>query len=688
MSKQVQDVETIFCHQVGDDYLVVVRRDGTRLFRAKLGLTETDAGPRPAKFRLKRGSSEEPRQPDEFVELARRAKRIRLSEQTSPSARRRFTEMLAGYQLEEKAKTVRTCRYCASAGRYSPVTTDTAVKDDADWICQECATQELERQLSYAGGGTVTGAAKERLEELMLEVQDLERIVNLLKGRLDPDLTKFDTISATTDEVDPVRVDSLDLHPDLQGLLEDRFETLLPVQSLAAENGLFDGDDQLVVSATATGKTLVGEMTGIDRVLNGEGKMLFLVPLVALANQKYEDFKEEYGHLVDVSIRVGASRIADSGNQFDPNADVIVGTYEGIDHALRTGKEMGDIGTVVIDEVHTLKEDERGHRLDGLISRLKYTCEQRAARRDGYDGAQWIYLSATVGNPEQLTEALEATLVEFEERPIPIERHVTFADGQEKVRVANKLVRREFDTESSKGYRGQTIIFTNSRRRCHEISRKLEYSAAPYHAGLDYKRRKRVEKQFADQDLAAVVTTAALAAGVDFPASQVVFDSLAMGIEWLSVQEFHQMLGRAGRPDYHDEGKVYVLVEPDCSYHNSMEMTEDEVAFKLLKGEMESVMTYYDEGAAVEETLANVTVGGKAAKQLNDRMLGDVPTKHAVGKLLQYDFIDGFEPTPLGRVITEHFLDPGAAFTLLDGIRKDAHPNELVADIELRDTEL
>lgn len=684
MSKQVQDVETIFCHEVGSEYLVVVSRDEKRLFRAKLGLSETNAGPRPAKFRLKRGSTEEPRQPDEFVELARRAERIRISEQTSPQGRAELQEMLDGYQLD--AKVVRTCRYCASAGRYSPITTETAIKDDRDWICTDCASQELERQLSHVGG--VTGAAKDRLEELMHEVQDLERIVNLLKGRLDPDLTKFDTISSTTDEVDLARVDSLSLHPDLQGLLEDRFETLLPVQSLSTEHGLLEGDDQLVVSATATGKTLVGEMTGIDRVLEGKGKMLFLVPLVALANQKYEDFKDEYGDLVDVSIRVGASRVADSGNQFDPNADVIVGTYEGIDHALRTGKDMGDIGTVVIDEVHTLKEDGRGHRLDGLISRLKYTCEQRAANRESYGGAQWVYLSATVGNPEQLARTLESKLIEFEERPIPIERHVTFADGQEKVTVENKLVKREFDTESSKGYRGQTIIFTNSRRRCHEISRKLEYSAAPYHAGLDYGRRKSVERQFAEQDLAAVVTTAALAAGVDFPASQVVFDSLAMGIEWLSVQEFHQMLGRAGRPDYHDSGTVYVLVEPDCAYHNSMEMTEDEVAFKLLKGEMESVMTHYDEAAAIEETLANVTVGGRAAKRLNDRMLGEVPTKHALGKLLEYDFIDGFEPTPLGRVITEHFLDPGQAFSILDGIRKDAHPYELVAEIELRDTEL
>ncbi|MEF8882377.1 MAG: helicase-related protein, partial [Halapricum sp.] len=284
-----------------------------------------------------------------------------------------------------------------------------------------------------------------------------------------------------------------------------------------------------------------------------------------------------------------------------------------------------------------------------------------------------------------LAETLGAQLIEFEERPVPIERHVTFADGYEKLDLEDKLVKRAFDTKSSKGYRGQTIIFTNSRRRCHEISRKLQYSSAPYHAGLDNKRRNRVEKQFLEQDLAAVVTTAALAAGVDFPASQVIFDSLAMGIEWLTVQEFHQMLGRAGRPDYHDKGTVYLLVEPDGVYHNSQEMTEDEVAFKLLKGEMESVMTRYDENAAVEETLANLVVAGEQAKRLNARMLGEIPTKHAVGKLLEYEFIDGLEPSALGRAVCRHFLSPTEAFLILDHVRKGADPYEIVAELELRE---
>ncbi|MFC7008843.1 DEAD/DEAH box helicase [Halalkalicoccus salilacus] len=683
MAQQVQQVDTLFLHETGKGYSVIADRDGERLFRATLGLKETSAGPRPGKFRIKRDSSEDPRSPDEFVEIARRAERIRISEQTSREGREELRAMLEGYQLE--ARVVRTCRFCASAGRYSPITSETAIRTDRERICPDCAVKELERELSYAGG--VTGAAEDRLKDLLLEVQDLERIKNLLQGQLDPELTKFDEISATVEEVDPVPVSSLGLHPDLQGLLEERFEELLPVQSLSVESGLFDGDDQLVVSATATGKTLVGEMAGIDRVLEGKGKTLFLVPLVALANQKHEDFRDEYGDLVDVTIRVGASRVRDDGNRFDPGADVIVGTYEGIDHALRTGRDLGDVGTVVIDEVHTLKEGERGHRLDGLIARLKDYCERRAANRPSYSGAQWIYLSATVGNPGWLAEKLDARLVEFEERPVPIERHVTFADDHEKTRIENKLVRREFDRKSSKGYRGQTIIFTNSRRRCHEISRKLEYSSAPYHAGLDYGRRKKVERMFGDQELSAVVTTAALAAGVDFPASQVVFDSLAMGIEWLSVQEFHQMLGRAGRPDYHDRGVVYLLVEPDCTYHNSMERTEDEVAFTLLKDEMEPVHTLYDESAAVEETLANVTVAGKRTKALNDRMIGEVPTKHAIGKLLEYGFIDGLAPTPLGRAVTTHFLSPDDAFRILDGIRKGNDPLEIVAELELVDDE-
>ena len=67
VSKQVGRVDTLFLHETGDDFLVVVRRDGERVLRGRLVLKETSAGPRPGKFRLTRGSTEDPRDPDQFV---------------------------------------------------------------------------------------------------------------------------------------------------------------------------------------------------------------------------------------------------------------------------------------------------------------------------------------------------------------------------------------------------------------------------------------------------------------------------------------------------------------------------------------------------------------------------------------------------------------------------------------------
>jgi helicase len=147
------------------------------------------------------------------------------------------------------------------------------------------------------------------------------------------------------------------------------------------------------------------------------------------------------------------------------------------------------------------------------------------------------------------------------------------------------------------------------------------------------------------------------------------------------------MLGRAGRPDYHDRGVVWLLVEPDGVYHGGMDRTEDEVAFALLKGEMEPVVASYGDEAAAEETLANLVVAGPGAKRLNDRMVGELDTTRAVAKLLEWGFIDGLEPTPRGRAVTRHFLSPPEAFAILESIRHGEGPFELVAELELLDDE-
>ena len=109
---------------------------------------------------------------------------------------------------------------------------------------------------------------------------------------------------------------------------------------------------------------------------------------------------------------------------------------------------------------------------------------------------------------------------------------------------------------------------------------------------MSYYKKEKIEKDFDKGKISVVVTTAALAADVDFPASQVIFDSLVMGNKWINPNEFSQMLGRAGRPSYHDRGIVYLL--PEIGYDFDGE-SEEAKALDLLESNNEDVFIEYDE---------------------------------------------------------------------------------------------
>jgi helicase len=489
---------------------------------------------------------------------------------------------------------------------------------------------------------------------------------------VDLELARYDVLSRRLKGNSNLTLQQLAIDDRLKRSLGKQVSKLLPVQSIAVKSGLLDGKDLLVVSATATGKTLIGELAGVNNLTKGKGKLLFVVPLIALANQKYTEFSRRYRDLgLNASIRVGGSRIRTSEwtrVQPDYSADILVGTYEGIDHVLRThnAELLGEIGTIVVDEVHMLIDEERGSRLDGLISRLKALAPK----------SQRIYLSATVGNPLALARVLGAELVEYEERPVPVERHLVFAHERDKLAVINKLVKNEMTRTSSKGYRGQSIIFTNSRARCHSISRALSAKSAPYHGGLTYRERQKIENNFAEGALDVVVTTAALAAGVDFPASQVIFESLAMGINWLSVQEFHQMLGRAGRPVYHDIGKAVLLADPERRFRGSE--TEDQVAFNLLSGSAEPVSVEYDDDKQAEEALANLTFG-RPVTMLSGYKLG-----LQLERLKRFGFAseDG-RATDLGCIVSANFLTIAEAAQMVESVKKCQAAIDIVLQLQV-----
>ena len=274
------------------------------------------------------------------------------------------------------------CSHCILEKQITIINSDCSYKYQKQLICKECGEETIKRELKLRGyDKRVFRNFKTKLEQ----TGNLEIVLDILSLKFDPikhpDLTLFDKIKIdNSTEIPDIDMRRLKIPKNFRDILiSEGNNKLLPVQILSIKKGLLKGENLLVVSATGSGKTLVGEIAGIPKVLDGK-KFIFLTPLVALANQKYRDFKKRYEPLgLKVAIKVGMNRIKAKGELKLPNsniqdADIIVGTYEGIDFLIRSGESsaLNDLGLVLIDEIHTISDEDRGLRLNGLIRRIEH----------------------------------------------------------------------------------------------------------------------------------------------------------------------------------------------------------------------------------------------------------------------------------------------------------------------------
>ena len=576
-----------------------------------------------------------------------------------------------------KVRFTNICQHCSYEGQVTIINSDFSYRYHDQLICKTCAENTIKRELEIRG---YDKKVFRNFKRVLDKTGSLDDVLEMLSPRFDPldhaDLTLFDTIKVHDDKIPQISMKRLKIPEEFKKvILQEKNQYLLPVQYLAIREGLLKGENLLVVSATGSGKTLVGELAGVPKALNGK-KFLFLTPLVALANQKYRDFKKRYEPLgLKVAIKVGMNRIKAKGELKLPNsniqdADIVVGTYEGIDFLIRSGESdaLNDLGLVLIDEIHTISDEERGLRLNGLIKRIEHI----------FPDTQIIGLSATIKNPQDLANDFNMKLVQYKERPVPLERHIVFVRGDVQRRIImRKLVQREYYSTSSKGFKGQTLIFTNSRRKTHKIANFLSgkgINASAYHAGLSYFKKEKIEKDFSKGKIAAVVTTAALAAGVDFPASQVIFESLLMGNKWISPNEFSQMLGRAGRPTYHDRGVIYLIPEIGSEFDNE---SEEAVALDLLESDVEDIFVDYTEDGSLEQILADIS--SKSLRKLSDvnEFYQNIPVpmdiNTALDELEDKDAIsihadDTIDTTRFGRAVAMSFLSIDDGVIIKDSI--------------------
>jgi helicase len=559
-----------------------------------------------------------PQSPDRVRTIYKFTKYLLLDQNLPSELKNGIRGYINDFQLNVVVKEFENCPYCQLLDRITLMSPKKYYKGlNNQNICQLCALQELQRELK-GRGVHITPTIIRYLQILLQQSKNVPETLNILSGNqtygIGSVIKEVEQLIGKYHAPTPLTDEKLkNFLPDyiLNNLNHRNISTLLPTQVKALKSGLLNGKNLMIVAETSAGKTLIGEMAALRTILIQKRQVLYLAPLVALANTKYESFRKIFQNEgLKIGLRVGKSRINIKNRKSIPdsrnlkNKDIIVGTYEGIDQLLRSGQKFSNVGLVIVDEIQTLQEeDDRGPDLDGLITRLKLQIHP----------PQIIGLSATVGNPKKLANMLELTLVYYKGRPVPLEVHVLIVPSflKKKDRII-EIVNVERIKRSKFGFKGQTIIFTNSRRKTKEIRDFLRNNGircANYHSGLRYGVRKRIEEEFdSENKLDAVSATYALGAGVDFPASTVIFESLQMGKDLLSDRAniFFQMMGRAGRLGKHDKGKVILLATP-FPPNASTQMTELEIAMNLLNVSHENVEPEYDLNLTATQLLATLS---------------------------------------------------------------------------------
>lgn len=142
-----------------------------------------------------------------------------------------------------------------------------------------------------------------------------------------------------------------------------------------------DNNQSVLVSAhTSAGKTVVGEYA-IAMCLQNKQRVIYTTPIKALSNQKYRDFSDEF---TDVGLLTGDVTI-------NPNASCLIMTTEILRSMLYRGSEVTrEVGWVIFDEIHYMRDKERGYVWEETIILLPPT-------------VHFVFLSATIPNASQVS---------------------------------------------------------------------------------------------------------------------------------------------------------------------------------------------------------------------------------------------------------------------------------------------
>jgi helicase len=357
--------------------------------------------------------------------------------------------------------------------------------------------------------------------------------------------------------------------------------TLYPPQEQAVKAGVMKGESMVVCTPTASGKTVIAELAALEAVKKG-GQVVYIVPLRALASEKYKDFLK----WSKIGFKVGL-QMGDLDSKFLPqrnNADILIATAEKCDSILRSRPNwFRDAKLLVIDEIHLITTD-RGPTYEVLIAKFKKM----------FKDVQVLGLSATIGNADELADWLGAKLVTSDWRPVKLTQRIaegkasvmfdearkTMEEGAQSLvfvnsrrsaeAVADKFAEeldRELEAEDKKALakisKEILDVLTPPTAQCRRLANAVKGGAAFHHAGIVNLQRGLVEDGFRDGMIKVICCTPTLSAGINMPARKVIVRDIkrysGLGLEYIPVLEYLQIVGRAGRPKYDKVGESVLL---------------------------------------------------------------------------------------------------------------------------------
>ncbi len=494
---------------------------------------------------------------------------------------------------------------------------------------------------------------------------------------------------------------------------------LYPPQAECIDKGILAGRNMLVSVPTASGKTLIAEMA-MHNAIRAGGKCLYIVPLKALASEKFEEFRNK-----DVRVGIATGDLDRRDDVLGKN-DIIVATSEKVDSLLRNNARwIGDISLLVIDEIHLIDSQNRGPTLEMVIAKMRFR----------NPAMQIVGLSATIGNPEKLAGWLDAELVTSTWRPVDLRQGVFFKDrihfrgGSRPIKEVSKNyedLNLCLDTISEGG---QCLVFVSSRRNAEAFAKRaaaaiksedpalagyaegilkiaetdmgkllascVARGSAFHHAGLSRQERTFVEEGFRKGSIKTISSTPTLAAGLNLPARRVIIRdyhrfAAGEGMQPIPVSEYHQMAGRAGRPRLDPYGEAVLIAKDKDQVEDLFEW--------YIEAPPEEVHSKIADPTALYTHLLSLIASG-FARTRNELTLFMNRTfyvhEHRQGLLIQravdaalvflvnselvVEVGGHLDATGFGKLVSRLYIDPRSAVTIVSALRE----NDVYSDLGL-----